>query len=72
MLEQSRLALIRRWGMDGARDDLGIRFDAAPDLQALTGGRDKPPAGSGLQLPVLMKPAGKDDWQPLLAQPSLA
>ena len=72
-MEQSRLALIRRWGMDGARDDLGIRVDPPPNLEAITGDRREPRAdGTGLQLPVFMKPAGEDDWQPLVAQPSLA
>ena len=67
MLQASRLALICRWGMDGARDDLGIRSDQAPDLRAITGEREETGSGSGLQLPVFMKPAGEGDWQPLLA-----
>jgi hypothetical protein len=72
MLDENRLALIRRWGMDGAHDDLGIRLDPPPDLEAITGERDEPPAVGGLQLPVFMKPAGGDGWQPLVAEPTLA
>jgi hypothetical protein len=72
--EVNTLALIRKWSMDGARDDLGDRFGSFVDINAIVAERDEdateevpPPAPA----PVLLKRAGEDDgWLPLLAAES--
>jgi len=63
MLEENRLALIRRWSMEGARADLAAPRPEEP-VRTTT-----PDTGGS---PVLVKPAGGDDWRPLLADPSHA
>ena len=67
MLDENRLALIRRWGMDGAQRDLGIRVEAADHALVR-----KRPSASASAPPVLVKAAGEDDWRPLVAAPSPA
>jgi hypothetical protein len=68
--ELNTLALIREWSMDGADADLNGRFGSPVDIHALVaeygesaGSEARPPEPSS----VLMKPAGEDDWTPLLA-----
>jgi hypothetical protein len=66
--------LIGQWSMDGARADLRHGFRSAVDIVAvLSGATTEAPllavevvASDGL----LVKPAGGDDWQPLLAGPA--
>lgn len=73
--ETNTLALIRKWSMKGAREDLGGRFGSPVDILAIVAERNEeaasdvaPPATA----PVLLKPAGEDDWRPLLVEPSPA
>jgi hypothetical protein len=59
-------ALIANWSMDGAVDDLEERFDSVVDIDALVAQRealsdDEPSA----QAPLLLKPAGEDEWHAL-------
>jgi hypothetical protein len=62
MLAENRLALIRKWSMEGARAAIaGERAEEQP----------RHTATAGLP-PVLVKPAGESDWRPLLADPSHA
>lgn len=62
MLEESRLALIRRWSMEGARADTAV--ERAQEPTRTTSATERPP--------VLVKPAGGNDWRPLVADPSHA
>ena len=67
--ETNTLALIRRWSMDGARDDLDGRFGSPLDIHAAVAGRTEEPGnevGPPAPPPLLMKPADEDDWRPLL------
>jgi hypothetical protein len=70
MTETNTLALIRKWSMEGAREDFEGRFGSPVDIHALVGVRTEERADHAplpAQAPVLMKPAGEDDWRPLLA-----
>ena len=67
--ETNTLALIGKWSIDGTRGDLDGRFGSPLDIRAIVAERREeassqipPPA----QPAVLMKPAGEDDWRPLL------
>jgi hypothetical protein len=63
------LVLIHEWSMDGARGDLDGRFGSPLDIHALVAERSEKPSGEvppPTQSPLLMKPAGEDDWRPLL------
>ena len=62
MLDESRLALIRRWSMEGARADIAVERVQEP--ARTTSATERPP--------VLVKPAGGNDWRPLLAEPTHA
>jgi hypothetical protein len=62
-------ALIVNWSMAGALDDLNGRFESAVDIDAVVAERDResydevaPPA----RAPLLLKPAGEDEWHPLV------
>jgi hypothetical protein len=59
-------ALIANWTMSGAQDDLGDRFESVVDIDALVAeleraSETKPTA----QAPLLLKPAGEDEWHTL-------
>jgi hypothetical protein len=67
--EMDPLALIRKWSMEGARGDLQGRFGSLVDINAIVAERSAEPrsdVSSPTQPPLLLKPAGEDDWQPLL------
>ena len=70
------LALIGRWSMEGARDDLDGRFGSPLDIHAIVAERSEEEPISEVPPPVppplLMKPAGEDDWRPLLVEPNAA
>lgn len=70
MLAENRLALIRTWSMAGAREDLGMHFDSPIDLNAIGAGSSDAVVELDSSAPahVLMKPAGEDEWQPLVAE----
>ena len=61
-------ALIGAWSMDGAQGDLD-GFRSVLDINALVAERsatpDEAPAPVPERPPLLMKPAGEDDWRPL-------
>lgn len=61
-------SLIGAWSMDGAHGDLGD-FHSVLDINALVAERsadpDGAPAPPSERPPLLMKPAGEDDWRPL-------
>jgi hypothetical protein len=63
--------LIDQWSMDGARTDLHKGFRSAVDILALVAGRNMQPVAHTSERAdadgLLVKPAGGDDWQPLLA-----
>ena len=64
--ETTTTALIHNWSMSGARRrGLGAHFGSPVDIHAAVAERNEelpePAAGH-----VLMKPAGEDDWRPLL------
>jgi hypothetical protein len=67
--ETNTLTLIRRWSMAGARSDFEAHFTSPVDIHAAVAERREESAD---ELPppatptVLMKPAGEDDWRPLL------
>jgi hypothetical protein len=66
--ETNTLALIGRWSMEGARGDLDGRFGSPLDIHAAVAGRHEEPSGEApppASAPLLMKPAGEDDWRPL-------
>ena len=75
-MDTGRLALIRRWSMDGAHDDLNRRFESPVDIHAVVADLDDEPrsevAPRPATAPVLMRPAGGDDWRPLVIEPSPA
>lgn len=67
--EMDPLALIRKWSMEGARGDLQGRFGSLVDINAVVAERSEEPRNDDsppTQPPLLLKPAGEDDWQPLL------
>jgi hypothetical protein len=67
--ETDPLALIREWSMEGARSDLQGRFGSLVDINAIVAERSEQPRSDvspPSQPPLLLKPAGEDDWQPLL------
>lgn len=67
--ETNTLVLIHEWSMDGARGDLDGRFGSPLDIHALVAERSDEPSGEVSppdRPPLLMKPAGEDDWRPLL------
>ena len=61
-------SLIGAWSMDGAHGDLD-GFHSVLDIHALVAERsaapDEAPAPPPERPPLLMKPAGEDDWRPL-------
>ena len=61
-------SLIGAWSMDGAHGDLD-GFQSVVDIHALVAERsaapDEAPAPPPERPPLLMKPAGEDDWRPL-------
>ena len=62
--------LISNWSMAGAREELQRRYAPATDiLAAVAEGDDEPQddATSAPQSHVMVKRAGEDDWQPLVA-----
>lgn len=67
----SRLALIRQWSMAGAPGDLDGHFGTPPDIHALVAERHEEPGAEAPPepgpAPLLMKPAGEDDWQILVS-----
>ncbi len=69
MLADNRLALIRRWSMDGACEDVEHRFESAPDMEALGVERAEDEVPPVAPTPVMLKAAGGDDWSPL-AEPA--
>ena len=75
-METGRLALIRQWSMDGARDELNRRFESPVDTLTLVPELDDEPRSEvpppPAPAPVLVKLAGGDDWQPLITEPSPA
>jgi hypothetical protein len=67
--ESNTTALIGAWSMDGARDDLDGRFRSPLDILAIVSARRDEPADEvapPTRPPLLLKPAGEDDWLPLL------
>jgi hypothetical protein len=70
------LVLIRRWSMEGARSDLDGHFASPVDIHAAVAAlneeprNETPPSAPASQ--VLMKPAGEDEWRPLLVDVSNA
>lgn len=65
----STMRLIGEWSMDGAHGDLGSRFRSALDVLAVVSARSHEPNGDvapPVPAPLLLKPAGEDDWRPLL------
>ena len=67
--QTNTLALIRKWSMDGARGDLSGHFASPVDIHAAVAERNEEPrtgVRAPAQAPVMMKPAGEDDWRPLL------
>jgi hypothetical protein len=72
--EVDTLALIRKWSMDGARDDVADRFGSSVDINAIVAQRGEEAKEEGsptAPAPVLLKPAGEDDgWQPLVVAES--
>jgi len=63
-------ALIAEWSMDGARSDLGGRFESALDIDAIVAERDRRSrheASPPTLPPLLLKPVDEDDWLPLAA-----
>ena len=68
------LTLISQWSMDGAPGDLNGGFRSPVDILEIVGGRTTQPPSSPIEQPpvhtesqLLVKRAGDDDWQPLLA-----
>jgi hypothetical protein len=65
--------LIGEWSMDG---DHGVRVDGfrpLVDIHAIVAARSLDPvadAAAPTPAPLLLKPAGGDDWQPLLGADS--
>jgi len=62
-------SLIGRWSMEGARDDVADGFRPTVDLGVLASGDvPEPPEerAPDRSAPLLLKPAGGGDWQPLL------
>ena len=61
-------SLIAAWSMDGAHGELD-GFRSVLDINALVAERsvapDEAPAPLSELPPLLMKPAGEDDWRPL-------
>jgi hypothetical protein len=67
--EMDPLALIRKWSMEGALGDLQDRFGLPVDINAIVAERSEEPRSDvspPTQPPLLLKPAGEDDWQPFL------
>jgi hypothetical protein len=68
--ETNMTSLIRRWSMDGARSDLVDRFRSSLDIHAIVAARSTDEPSDDVAPPtrpeVLLKPAGEDDWRPLL------
>jgi hypothetical protein len=67
--ETNTIALIRNWSMAGARRDLGGHFGSPVDIHAAVAERDEESRGDASEngsTRVMMKPAGEDDWRPLL------
>lgn len=69
-------ALIDQWSMDGAASDIERRFESAVDIIALVSELPDEPADvpdaddESAEAPadtLLVKRAGEDDWQPLVA-----
>ena len=59
-------ALIANWTMTGAQDDLGDRFDSVVDIDALVAERERAAhVEPSAQAPLLLKPAGEDEWHTL-------
>jgi hypothetical protein len=60
-------ALIERWSMDGASDDFTGGFQPSVDIIAIVCERgSEPPEDEPSPPELLMKPAGEEDWRPLL------
>ena len=60
-------ALIANWSMAGALD-LDGRFASVVDIDALVAGRDRESdedAARRTQAPLMLKPAGEDEWHTL-------
>jgi hypothetical protein len=65
--ETNTTALIERWSMDGASEDVAARFRPSVDIIAIVGERSSEPSDDEAPRPgLLMKPAGEEDWRPLL------
>jgi hypothetical protein len=73
-MTENRLELIRRWSMAGAPGAVDHDFGSPVDIHAAVGERGDEPEGTTSPAPqtVLLKPAGEDGWQPLLAEPNPA
>jgi len=59
-------ALIANWTMDGAVDDLGEHFESVVDIDALVAQREaESHEEPSTPAPLLLKPAGEDEWHAL-------
>ena len=59
-------ALIANWTMTGAQEDLGDHFESVADIDALVAELEHASdTRSTAQAPLLLKPAGEDEWHTL-------
>jgi hypothetical protein len=67
-------ALIGKWSMDGAHGFVVGGFRSSLDILAIVSARSHEPSSvpaAPTPAPLLLKPAGEGDWQPLLgAEPA--
>jgi hypothetical protein len=73
VMEENRLALIRRWSMAGTCEDLGMRAEAPLDTHAVAAAGDEHEGvaepGRAMQL---REPLGEHDRRSLVAEPTPA
>jgi hypothetical protein len=65
--ETNTTRLIGQWSMDGAGTDLHGGFGSAAEIPGAVAEQNDEPVARPNVDPLLVKPAGGDDWQPLLA-----